>query len=65
MEEYNREPCPIRIIDDAGGAFAVGCIGGGIFHGMKGYRNAPSGFRKRMVIKLIHQTFKTKESFII
>jgi len=66
MEEYNREPCPFRIIDDAGGAFAMGFIGGGVFHAMKGFRNAPSGFRNRMVIKLIHlKSFNTKGSFII
>jgi import inner membrane translocase subunit TIM17 len=28
MEEYAREPCPWRIIDDCGGAFSMGLIGG-------------------------------------
>jgi import inner membrane translocase subunit TIM17 len=27
MEEYSREPCPWRIIDDCGGAFSMGLIG--------------------------------------
>ena len=27
MEEYAREPCPWRIIDDCGGAFSMGLIG--------------------------------------
>ncbi|KAF8793123.1 Mitochondrial import inner membrane like protein [Argiope bruennichi] len=27
MEEYAREPCPWRIVDDCGGAFTMGCIG--------------------------------------
>jgi len=40
-------PCPHRIIDDMGSAFAMGCIGGGIWHGIKGYRNAPRGLRMR------------------
>lgn len=49
MEEYAREPCPYRIVDDCGGAFAMGCIGGGVFQAIKGFRNAPSGFNRRMV----------------
>ena len=32
---------PWRIRDDCGGAFAMGCIGGGIFSFWKGYRNSP------------------------
>jgi len=40
-------PCPHRIIDDMGSAFAMGCIGGGLWHGVKGFRNAPRGFRMR------------------
>lgn len=52
MEEYAREPCPYRIVDDCGGAFAMGCIGGGVFQAIKGFRNAPSGFSKRLVRKL-------------
>ncbi|XP_017085698.1 mitochondrial import inner membrane translocase subunit Tim17-B [Drosophila eugracilis] len=47
MEEYSREPCPFRIVDDCGGAFAMGCFGGGLFQGLKGFRNAPQGFRRR------------------
>lgn len=49
MEEYAREPCPYRIVDDCGGAFAMGCIGGGVFQSIKGFRNAPSGFNRRLV----------------
>lgn len=49
MDEYSREPCPWRIMDDCGGAFLMGAIGGGIFHSIKGFRNAPAGFNKRMV----------------
>jgi len=47
MEEYAREPCPWRIADDCGGAFAMGCIGGSVFHAIKGIRDAPSGSRLR------------------
>ncbi|XP_039630934.1 mitochondrial import inner membrane translocase subunit Tim17-B isoform X2 [Polypterus senegalus] len=48
MEEYAREPCPWRIVDDCGGAFTMGAIGGGIFQSVKGFRNAPIGFRHRL-----------------
>ncbi|XP_033746733.1 mitochondrial import inner membrane translocase subunit Tim17-A-like [Pecten maximus] len=40
MEDYARDPCPWRIMDDCGGAFSIGIIGGSIFHGFSGYRNA-------------------------
>lgn len=43
----DREPCPYRIIDDVGGAFIFGAVGGGIFHTIKGFRNAPKGARLR------------------
>lgn len=49
MDEYSREPCPWRIFDDSGGAFLMGAIGGGIFHSIKGFRNAPTGFSRKMV----------------
>ncbi|XP_026781367.2 mitochondrial import inner membrane translocase subunit Tim17-B isoform X2 [Pangasianodon hypophthalmus] len=48
MEEYAREPCPWRIVDDCGGAFTMGAIGGGIFQSVKGFRNAPVGARHRL-----------------
>uniref|UniRef100_A0A8C0S4V1 Solute carrier family 35 member A2 n=1 Tax=Canis lupus familiaris TaxID=9615 RepID=A0A8C0S4V1_CANLF len=48
MEEYAREPCPWRIVDDCGGAFTMGVIGGGVFQAIKGFRNAPVGFRHRL-----------------
>jgi len=41
----DREPCPWRIVDDVGGAFCMGAIGGGIWHTMKGARLAPAGSR--------------------
>ncbi|XP_040324692.1 mitochondrial import inner membrane translocase subunit Tim17-B isoform X1 [Herpailurus yagouaroundi] len=48
MEEYAREPCPWRIVDDCGGAFTMGVIGGGVFQAIKGFRNAPVGIRHRL-----------------
>lgn len=39
----DREPCPWRIVDDVGGAYSMGAIGGGIFHSIKGSWNAPRG----------------------
>lgn len=42
-----REPCPYRIVDDVGGAFCMGAIGGGVWNYFKGLRNAPKGERLR------------------
>ena len=42
MSDYSgREPCPYRILDDVGGAFAMGAVGGSIWHSIKGFRNSP------------------------
>ncbi|XP_022363603.1 mitochondrial import inner membrane translocase subunit Tim17-B isoform X2 [Enhydra lutris kenyoni] len=41
-------PGPWRIVDDCGGAFTMGVIGGGVFQAIKGFRNAPVGIRHRM-----------------
>jgi hypothetical protein len=47
----DREPCPYRIVDDAGGAFVFGTAGGLIWHSVGGARNAPRGeVMKQMVI---------------
>ncbi|XP_044008606.1 mitochondrial import inner membrane translocase subunit Tim17-B-like [Aphidius gifuensis] len=46
---YTRNPCPLRIVEDTGGAFALGLIGGGLFQGIQGFRNAPSGLNKRFI----------------
>jgi hypothetical protein len=56
MEEYAREPCPWRIVDDCGGAFTMGCIGGAVFQSIKGFRNAPSGFNRRLASSLVGET---------
>jgi len=41
----DREPCPWRIVDDIGGAFSMGALGGGMFHVIKGAWTAPKGAR--------------------
>ncbi|XP_033167569.1 probable mitochondrial import inner membrane translocase subunit Tim17 3 [Drosophila mauritiana] len=46
--EYNRQPCPIRIVEDCGCAFMMGTIGGSLFEFLKGFRNAPSGLQRRV-----------------
>lgn len=43
--ETSREPCPDRILDDVGGAFAMGAVGGSAFHFIKGLYNSPNGER--------------------
>uniref|UniRef100_A0A2P2JYG2 Mitochondrial import inner membrane translocase subunit TIM17-2-like n=1 Tax=Rhizophora mucronata TaxID=61149 RepID=A0A2P2JYG2_RHIMU len=43
--ETSREPCPDRILDDIGGAFGMGAVGGSAFHFIKGIYNSPSGTR--------------------
>ncbi|KAI3801989.1 hypothetical protein L1987_30109 [Smallanthus sonchifolius] len=43
--ETSREPCPDRILDDIGGAFGMGAVGGSAFHYLKGIYNSPKGDR--------------------
>ncbi|PSS15565.1 Mitochondrial import inner membrane translocase subunit TIM17-2 like [Actinidia chinensis var. chinensis] len=43
--ETSREPCPDRILDDVGGAFGMGAVGGAAFHFTKGLHNSPRGER--------------------
>lgn len=43
MAGQEREPCPWRVVDDAGGAFAFGFVGGTVYHAIGGARNAPKG----------------------
>jgi len=43
--DAGREPCPDRIVEDLGGAFGMGAIGGFIWHFVKGARNSPAGDR--------------------
>lgn len=43
--DAGREPCPYRIVSDAGGAFALGAAGGTVWHSVRGWRNSPRGER--------------------
>lgn len=43
--DAGREPCPDRIVEDLGGAFGMGAIGGFIWNFVKGARNSPQGDR--------------------
>ncbi|GFS26358.1 mitochondrial import inner membrane translocase subunit TIM17 [Elysia marginata] len=45
--------CPWRIMEDCGGAFSMGAIGGSLFHGIKGFRNAPSGNYRRLISSFV------------
>ena len=47
IESLYREPCPWRIIDDTGGGFAIGAIGGGVFSFYKGIRFSSPGLMSR------------------
>ncbi|EME30931.1 mitochondrial protein translocase, MPT family [Galdieria sulphuraria] len=51
--EHNREPCPHRILDDIGGAYAMGSIGGALWHFFKGARNSPKGARLRGAVDAV------------
>ncbi|CAG9462589.1 unnamed protein product [Pedinophyceae sp. YPF-701] len=41
--EHSREPCPHRILDDIGGAYGMGAVGGGLVHLTKGVWSGPRG----------------------
>ncbi|KAI1501901.1 mitochondrial import inner membrane translocase, subunit Tim17/22 [Biscogniauxia marginata] len=43
--DHSRDPCPWVILNDVGVAFAIGSVGGAIWHGVKGFRNSPYGER--------------------
>jgi len=49
----DREPCPWRMVDDVGGAFPMGAVGGSIFHSIKGFKNAPKGGRMRGALSAV------------
>ena len=43
----DQAPCPDKILDDCGGAFSMGAIGGSAWHLIKGMKNSPRGDRIR------------------
>ncbi|KJE94163.1 hypothetical protein CAOG_04847 [Capsaspora owczarzaki ATCC 30864] len=51
--EYQRDPCPYRILDDLGGGFAMGTVGGSLFHALRGYRNSPKGQRMSGMVSAV------------
>ncbi|KAF5507006.1 Mitochondrial import inner membrane translocase subunit tim17 [Colletotrichum aenigma] len=51
--DHTRDPCPWVILNDFGGAFAMGAIGGTLWHGIKGFRNSPYGERRIGAISAI------------
>ena len=53
--DHGREPCPDRILDDIGGAFGMGAVGGGLWHLLKGVKNSPSNARMRGGIEVCGQ----------
>ncbi|KAG2484669.1 hypothetical protein HYH03_016556 [Edaphochlamys debaryana] len=55
MMDHKREPCPDRILNDIGGAFAMGAVGGGIWHLIKGTKNSPSGYRARGAVEAVRR----------
>ncbi|PNH02008.1 Mitochondrial import inner membrane translocase subunit Tim17 [Tetrabaena socialis] len=55
MVDHKREPCPDRILNDIGGAFAMGAVGGGIWHLIKGSKNSPSGYRARGALEAVRR----------
>ncbi|KAL2069992.1 hypothetical protein VTL71DRAFT_14672 [Oculimacula yallundae] len=44
--DHTRDPCPWVALNDFGGAFCMGGIGGAVWHGVKGFRNSPYGERR-------------------
>lgn len=38
---YTNYHSPWRIVDDMGGAFAMGALGGGAWHAVRGAKNSP------------------------
>lgn len=64
----DREPCPHRIVGDVGGAYAFGLVGGGIWHSVKGARNAPrnqrwSGSLKAVTVSELSECNSCREQY--
>lgn len=50
--DHHREPCPDRILDDIGGAFSMGAIGGGMFHAGKQLIWGPKAYKMRSALEV-------------
>ena len=57
--DHGREPCPDRILDDMGGAFGMGAVGGGLWHFFKGLKNSPSNARMRGGLEVFQSNHTT------
>ena len=33
-QDFARDPCPWRLVEDMGGAYSMGLVGGGMYHGV-------------------------------
>lgn len=50
--DHHREPCPDRILDDIGGAFSMGAVGGGLFHAGKQMIWGPKRYKTRSALEV-------------
>lgn len=50
--DHHREPCPDRILDDLGGAFSMGAVGGGLFHACKQLVWGPQHYKFRSAFEV-------------
>lgn len=50
-----RDNSPYRILEDCGTAFAMGAIGGSLWHSLKGFKNSPRGDRLRGAVLAVKQ----------
>lgn len=63
--EHGQEPCPDRILDDMGGAFGMGAVGGGVWHFLKGVKNSPGNARMRGGLEVIPRQKRSHVAFRI
>ena len=54
-DELYLKHSPWRILEDAGGALAMGAIGGSLWNGIKGFKNSPKVRRPHIVVHLIDE----------
>lgn len=53
--DHHREPCPDRILDDIGGAFSMGAVGGGLFHAGKQMIWGPSSYKMQSAVEAVRR----------
>lgn len=53
MPDHSRDPCPYSIVNDVGVGFTMGAVGGALWHGVKGFRNAPKGDRAHSMLAAV------------